>query len=101
MHFDVDHLACADILNCFDCPYQVIIEEVEDIWCLMSFREVVEESITDHKSHSQFVRNFAVLLEKIDLCIFSVDPKVRRKATKKLKDEGRHPIWPEGINYNF
>ena len=101
MHFDVDHLACADILNCFDCPNQVIIEEVEDIWCLMSFREVIEESITDHKSHSQFVRNFASLVEKIDLCIFSVDPKVRRKATKKLKQEGRHPIWPEGINYNF
>lgn len=67
----------------------------------MSFREAIEESITEHKSHSQFVRNFASLIEKIDFCLFSVDPKVRRKANKKLKREGRHPIWPEGINYNF
>ena len=96
-----DHLACADILNCFSCPNQVVIEEVEDIWCLLSFREMIDDSIVGHINTSQFSRNFAELLERIDFAIFKVDPVIRRKASKKLQKEGRHPIWPEGINYLF
>lgn len=98
---DVDHLACADILKCFSCPNQVIIEEVEDIWCLLSFKEAINDSIRDHLNSAQFIKNFKDLIDKIDFAIFSVDPAIRRKATNKLKKEGRHPIWPENINYLF
>jgi hypothetical protein len=98
---DVDHLACADILKCFSCPNQVIIEEVEDIWCLLSFKEAINDSLRDHVNSTQFMRNFKDLIDKIEFAIFSVNPAIRRKAIKKLKNEGRHPVWPENINYLF
>lgn len=98
---NVDHLACADILKCFSCSNQVIIEEIEDIWCLLSFKEAINDSLRNHVNSSQFIRNFKDLIDKIEFAIFSVNPVIRRKAIKKLKDEGRHPIWPENINYLF
>ena len=98
---EVDHLACSDILKCFSCPNQVIIEEVDDIWCLMSFKLVVEEALTDHINSKQFERNFRDLIEKIDIAIYRINPMIRRRAAQKLSREGQHPLWPEGINYYF
>lgn len=98
---DVEHLACSDILKCFSCPNQVILEEVEDIWCLMSFKEAVNDSLANHTNRQQFERNFRDLIDKIEMAIFKVDPAVRRKAQNKLRKEGRHCLWPEGINDLF
>lgn len=98
---EVDHLACSDILKCFSCQNQVIIEEVDDIWCLMSFKQVIEDSLSDHVNSNQFNRNFRDLIEKIDFAIHRIDPMIRRKSALKLSREGRHPLWPEGINYYF
>lgn len=98
---EVDHLACSDIIKCFSCPNQVIIEEVEDIWCLMSFKQAIEDSVSEHVNSNQFNRNFKDLLDKINVVIHRVNPSIRRKAVQKLTNEGRHPIWPDGINYNF
>ncbi|WP_283129811.1 hypothetical protein [Enterovibrio norvegicus] len=71
---EVDHLACSDILKCFSCHNQVIVEEVDDIWCLMSFKQSIDDSLADHIDSSQFERNFRDLLEKLDLAIFKVEP---------------------------
>lgn len=97
---DPSHLACADILNCFYCDNQVLIEEVDDVWCLMSFKESLIDSQHEHLSLSQFSRNFNDLLSRVDEAIFRVSPKIRRMAQKKLS-HGRHPGWPEGFNFIF
>ncbi|WP_227631322.1 hypothetical protein, partial [Klebsiella pneumoniae] len=52
--FNVDHLACSDIHNCFDCENQVIIESVEDIWCLLSYRESIIDSKVHHLNEQHF-----------------------------------------------
>lgn len=94
---DVSHLACADILNCFFCTNQVVIEEVDDIWCLLSFRCSIEESRGNHLNQSQFNKNFEEILHRVNQVIFRINPQIRRQAERKLK-EGRHPFWPEDIN---
>ncbi|HEY0921703.1 hypothetical protein [Rheinheimera pacifica] len=94
---DVSHLACADILNCFFCTNQVVIEEIDDIWCLLSFKCSLEESRGDHLNQSQFKNNFEEILHRVNQVIFRIDPKIRRQAERKLKDS-RHPLWPEELN---
>lgn len=95
---DVSNLACADILNCFFCTNQVVIEEVDDIWCLLSFKCSLEESRENHLNQSQFNKNFEEILHRVNQVIFRIDPKIRRQAERKLK-ESRHPLWPEELNF--
>lgn len=99
--FAVENLACADIVNCFFCKNQVIIESIEDIWCLLSFKQSIEESKQTHLNESQFVKNFADLLEQINLALFQITPSIKRKAEQKLEREGRHPLWPEDLNLRY
>ncbi|MBF4370937.1 hypothetical protein EAY04_23400, partial [Vibrio anguillarum] len=40
-----EKLACADLLGCFGCPSQVIVQSLSDIWCLLSFKACIEESL--------------------------------------------------------
>jgi hypothetical protein len=94
-------LACADILKCFECENQVIIEEVEDIWCLLSFKEALLDSQHDHLDGRQYRRNFSKIINNVEEACFRVSPKVRRLAEKKLSSNGRHPLWPEGHNLVF
>jgi len=95
---DVSNLACADILNCFFCTNQVVIEEVDDIWCLLSFKCSLEESRANHLNRSQFKNNFEEILHRVNQVIFRIDPKIRRLAERKLKEK-RHPLWPEDLNF--
>lgn len=95
---DMTHLACADLLNCFSCPNQVLVEEVDDIWCLLSFYEALEDAKEDHLNMSHFKNNFDRVLRKIKQVLFSIDLKVRRQAERKLHTIGRHPFWPDTLN---
>lgn len=99
--FIVDHLACSDIHNCFNCENQVIIESIEDIWCLLSYRESIKDSKVYHLNEKHFSNNYSQLLASINRVIFTIHPKVKRLAEKKIQNEGRHPLWPEGINIDF
>jgi hypothetical protein len=94
-------LACADILKCFECENQVIIEEVDDIWCLLSFKEALKDAQYDHLDGTQYRRNFSQTISNVDEACFHVSPKIRRLAERKLSSEGRHPLWPEGHNLVF
>lgn len=94
-------LACADILKCFGCENQVIIEEVDDIWCLLSFKETLTESSHEHFSAKHFSRNYSKLLDSLERACFRVSPKIRRQAEKKLTTLGRHPLWSAGLNLSF
>lgn len=99
--FSVKNLACSDISNCFFCKNQVVIEDVDDIWCLMSFKLSVIDSKVFHANEDQFQKNFSEVIKKIDLVLFKVNPVIRRKSENKLNLIGRHPMWPEDINRDF
>lgn len=98
---DEKSLACADILKCFGCENQVIIEEVDDIWCLLSFREALIESSHEHVNALHFQKNYAAILNSLERAFFRVSLKVRRRAEKKLMSFGRHPLWGKGLNMVF
>jgi hypothetical protein len=93
---DGEQLACADLKACFDCDQQVLIESVDDIWCILSFKECIEESMYLHQNTTHFVRNYADLLEKITSRLKKISTKILKLAESKLLDEGRHPIWQDG-----
>ncbi|MEI8601573.1 hypothetical protein P4S55_11825 [Shewanella sp. PP-Sp27a-2] len=91
-----EQLACADLLGCFGCPDQVIVQSVVDIWCLLSFKACIEESLYQHLDASHYRNNFENIIEFIDTKILpSIHTKIRKQAEAKLDDEGFHPTWDE------
>lgn len=90
-----EKFACSDLLICFSCPHQVIIAEPTDIWCLLSFKECIEESIYKHVNHYHFHQNYDSVLRLIEKILLNIDKKILSKATQKLLDEGPHPLWQD------
>ncbi|KJF79834.1 hypothetical protein [Photobacterium angustum] len=96
-----ERLACADLLGCFGCPHQVIVQSVADIWCLLSFRACIEESLYLHLDAHHYRKNFEQVIVFIDSEIL---PKIHSKIVKQAQDKlnyGLHPAWdePESILY--
>ncbi|HEY2455444.1 MAG TPA: hypothetical protein VGI71_23060 [Scandinavium sp.] len=94
-----EKFACSDLMKCFSCPHQIIVAEVCDIWCLMSFKECLEESIYRHVDHRHFYQNYASVLSAIDSILNRIDKKILQEATFKLRDDGPHPLWQERIAF--
>jgi hypothetical protein len=91
-----ERLACADLLGCFGCPHQVIVQSVADIWCLLSFRACIEESIYLHLDAHHYRKNFEQVMVFIDSKILTnINLKVLKQAEVKLNDDGLHPAWDE------
>ena len=90
-----EKFACSDLLICFSCPHQVIVAEPTDIWCLLSFKECIEESIYKHVNHYHFHQNYDSVLTLIEKILLNIDKKTLSKATQKLLDEGPHPLWQD------
>ncbi|MCH1920376.1 hypothetical protein L9G15_13155 [Shewanella sp. A3A] len=91
-----EKLACADLLACFGCPSQVIVQSLSDIWCLLSFKACIEESLYLHLDASHFKKNFEDIVVFIEERILpNIDGQLLRQAEIKLDDEGYHPLWDE------
>lgn len=89
-------LACADLLACFGCEHQVIVQSIDDIWCLLSFKECVEESLFLHLNHHHYKQNFQVIINFIeDKILPELTKTVLNEARNKLDSEGQHPLWQE------
>lgn len=91
-----ERLACADLLGCFGCPHQVIVQSVADIWCLLSFRACIEESLFLHLDAHHYRKNFEKVMAFIDLKILpDIHSQVVKQAEERLNDDGLHPAWDE------
>ncbi|MEZ9541784.1 hypothetical protein AB4209_07420 [Vibrio sp. 10N.286.48.C11] len=91
-----ERLACADLLGCFGCPDQVIVQSVSDIWCLLSFKACVEESLFLHLDVSHYKKNFENIIMFIKQKILpNINKQILRKAETKLDDDGLHPAWDD------
>lgn len=91
-----EKLACADLLGCFGCPSQVIVQSLSDIWCLLSFKACIEESLYLHLDASHYRQNFENIVTFIDENILlRIDRKLLKQAENKLDDEGYHPNWDD------
>ncbi|MBU2969985.1 hypothetical protein KO527_11550 [Pseudoalteromonas sp. C2R02] len=91
---DGEKLACAELLKCFGCPEQVIVQSVSDIWCLLSFKACIEESLYFHLDAHHYRNNFETTLAFIDKKIIpNINKTILKQAESKLDDEGNHPLW--------
>lgn len=91
-----ERLACADLLGCFGCPSQVIVQSLSDIWCLLSFKACIEESLYLHLDASHYRQNFESIVTFIEENILlRIDTKLLKQAENKLDDEGCHPNWDD------
>ncbi|WCP67034.1 hypothetical protein LYZ37_14615 [Vibrio tubiashii] len=91
-----ERLACANLLECFGCPHQVIVQSIADVWCLLSFRACIEESLYLHLDAHHYRKNFEQTIGFIDTKILpNINTKIRKQAKAKLNDEGLHPLWDE------
>lgn len=89
-------LACADLLACFGCPSQVIVQSMADIWCLLSFKACIEESLFLHLDASHYRKNFEEIVVFIeDKILPNIQNQLLKQAETKLVDEGYHPHWQE------
>lgn len=91
-----ERLACADLLGCFGCPSQVVVQSVADIWCLLSFRACIEESLYRHLDAHHYHKNFEQVMVFIDSkTLPNINAKILKQAEKKINDDGLHPAWDE------
>lgn len=93
---DGERLACADLLGCFGCPDQVIVQSLSDIWCLLSFKSCIEESLYRHLDAHHYKKNFEDIIVFIDTKILpNIKFSLLRAAEEKLNDDGLHPNWDD------
>ncbi|WP_172580294.1 hypothetical protein [Vibrio harveyi] len=91
-----ERLACADLLDCFGCPSQVIVQSTSDIWCLLSFKACIEESLYLHLDASHYRKNFEYVVKFIEENILpQISKRILKQAETKLDDDGYHPIWDD------
>lgn len=91
-----EKLACADLLACFGCSNQVIVQSHSDIWCLLSFKACIEESLYLHLDASHYRKNFADIVAFIEEKILpNINSNLLKQVETKLNDEGYHPLWDQ------
>ncbi|MFS1904034.1 hypothetical protein BCU43_022495 [Vibrio lentus] len=91
-----EKLACADLLACFGCPEQVIVQSVSDLWCLLSFKACIEESLYLHLDAHHYRENFSNIVSFIDKNILpKISKSILKKAEEILNNEGSHPLWED------
>ena len=67
-----------------------------DIWCLLSFKACIEESLYLHLDASHYRNNFEAIISFIDQKILpNLHVKVLKQAQTRLDDDGLHPAWDE------
>lgn len=90
-----ERLACADLLSCFGCQHQVIVQSLNDIWCLLSFKTCIEESLYLHLDASHYRKNFEHIVTFIDTKILpNLNTRLLKQAEAKL-DDAHHPLWSD------
>lgn len=92
-----EKVACYKFLDCFSCQFHAVIAEVQDVWLLLSFNDVILQALirpslnsTPTVVLSKVSKTLSELLEKIA----SLYPDVYRSAHEKYLDSP-HPLWSD------
>lgn len=90
-------VACHKFLECFGCMHHAVVAEVEDIWLLLSFSDIILESITKPSINSKPTS----LLHKVHNTVQVIIERMRNnheatysKAYQKYLD-APHPLWQD------
>ncbi|MEL7387537.1 MAG: hypothetical protein AAGJ33_07550 [Pseudomonadota bacterium] len=92
-----ESVACFKFLDCFECDDMALVAEVDDVWCMLSFRESLVEAMQRPSVNQLPNDKVSSVLYKIDLMLGDIKadyPKIYRDAEDKF-DEEAHPIWDD------
>ena len=84
---------CADFSNCIDCEKSCVIDQVEPIYNLVSFKYKLEHSNYIYQQSDKASHRYRSILDKINLRLGFVSKDVVSKAEKKLRVEGVAKVW--------
>ncbi|MFN4055386.1 MAG: site-specific integrase [Alishewanella aestuarii] len=92
-----EQVACYKFLDCFSCQYHAVIAEVQDIWLLLSFNDVILQSLIRPSVNSEptlvlsrVSNTLKVLLDKMAKDF----PRIYQQAYEKYLDSP-HPLWTD------
>lgn len=92
-----EQVACYKFLDCFSCQYHAVIAEVQDIWLLLSFNDVILQSLIRPSVNSEptlvlsrVSNTLKVLLDKMAKDF----PQIYQQAYEKYLDSP-HPLWTD------
>lgn len=92
-----DVVACHKFLECFGCRHHAIIAEVDDIWLLLSFNDVILESLIRPAINSRPSN----LLNKVNNTIQVIIERIKREHSVVYKEayekylNEMHPLWQD------
>ncbi|PTP18761.1 hypothetical protein CWO07_24910 [Vibrio splendidus] len=87
-------MGCGYIINCFSCENFAVVDEVVDIWRLLSFEQKVKDIFTQHQNLDHYIKNYADLIERIDELKSKFTPQKLKVATKRM-GKTLHPFWAD------
>ncbi|MBF8999281.1 hypothetical protein [Vibrio nitrifigilis] len=92
---DVKNTACGYVIKCFICRNFAVVDEVHDIWRLLSFEFRLNEAVVAHKSLDHFIKNFSEVKSAIRDIKKRFKKRNLKAAEKYLERQGCHPLWDE------
>ncbi|ENM3802820.1 site-specific integrase [Vibrio cholerae] len=92
-----EKVACFKFFECFSCPFHAVIAEVQDIWLLLSFKDVVLETLTRPAVNSVPSKALSEAVSATENILSSVEnsyPRIYKKAFEKYLIQP-HPLWTD------
>lgn len=91
---DKELMSCGYIVKCFGCANFGVVDEITDIWKLLSFEMRLNESLQSHKNLAHFLSNFGEIKTQIKDLKSRLNQKKLKQAIKRLEREV-HPLWDD------
>lgn len=92
---DTESVACYKFLDCFRCPFHAVIAEVQDVWMLLSFHDVILDTL----SRPAFNSTPSNVLQKVLNTIKNILEKIKKNYPLIYKESEEkyqccpHPLW--------
>jgi hypothetical protein len=93
-----DVVSCYKFLDCFGCKFHAVVAEVNDIWLLLSFNDVILESLNRPSINSQpskVLNRVYSTLQSILVKIKTEHSAIYNKAYEEYLSSP-HPLWENG-----
>ena len=94
---DKDLVACHKFLECFGCMHHAVVAELEDIWLLLSFNDVILESISKPSINSKPTKLLSKVYNTVQIIIerMKAEHAIAYTAAYQKYLEAPHPLWQD------
>lgn len=94
-----DDVACFKFLDCFECEHQAFVADIEDVWCLLSFRDSILEAINNPSVNHTLTEKARTVLIRVQNALLDMQdqhPAIYAEAEDK-NSQAPHPIWDDEL----